>query len=214
MKDPNQKPSRVNKNKDKSKESNLTKNITIGLVIVLILSLAFLAYTIFGGNDKNNNDDMFLGNSDEVNSSISESSNIKDNSSGSEKAESSTENSSSSDSSSEATSSENESSSKEDEEVIKKDWEPQGTEQSGKHKTNFSNGSQDRKEIKSAVSNATGLNEGDMIEWWVGNAGNKQVEATVSNKSQSKTYRVSLKWVDGKGWQPTQVENVKSNPYN
>ncbi|GIO17110.1 hypothetical protein J18TS1_02100 [Oceanobacillus oncorhynchi subsp. incaldanensis] len=88
------------------------------------------------------------------------------------------------------------------------DWDPIGTEQEGDHNTDFSDGSADRVEIKRAVSKVTGLSEDGMIEHWVGNNGPDKVIATVSNSSNSENYRVFLDWVDGEGWQPTQVEEL------
>ncbi|WP_227994808.1 YrrS family protein [Oceanobacillus sp. CFH 90083] len=91
------------------------------------------------------------------------------------------------------------------------DWDPIGTEQDGPHNTDFSDGSQDRIEIKRATSMVTGLSEDDMIEHWVGNNGPDRVIATVSDSSNSEVYRVFLDWVDGEGWQPTQVEELIAN---
>lgn len=88
------------------------------------------------------------------------------------------------------------------------DWDPIGTEQEGDHNTDFSDGSADRVEIKRAVSKVTGLSEDGMIEHWVGNNGPDKVIATVSDSSNSENYRVFLNWVDGEGWQPTQVEEL------
>ncbi|MEK4304886.1 YrrS family protein [Oceanobacillus sp. FSL K6-0251] len=88
------------------------------------------------------------------------------------------------------------------------DWDPIGTEQEGDHNTDFSDGSADRVEIKRAVSKVTGLSEDGMIEHWVGNNGPDKVIATVSDSSNSENYRVFLDWVDGEGWQPTQVEEL------
>jgi len=86
------------------------------------------------------------------------------------------------------------------------DWEPIGTEQEGQHTTNYNDGSQDRQEIREAIVQITGLNPDDMIEHWIGNGGDQQVIATVSDSSQAEIYRVFLTWVDGEGWMPTQLE--------
>jgi cytoskeletal protein RodZ len=86
------------------------------------------------------------------------------------------------------------------------DWEPIGTEQEGPHTTDYSDGSQDRIEIKRAVSEVTGLDPDNMTEHWVGNGGDQKVVATVSNGEQTEIYRVFLSWVDGEGWQPIQLE--------
>nr|WP_306798674.1 YrrS family protein [Oceanobacillus saliphilus] len=90
-------------------------------------------------------------------------------------------------------------------------WEPIGTEQEGPHTTDFNTGSQDRIEIKRAASVATGINEDDMIEWWVENGGDQRVIATVSHRDEPDVYRVFLSWVDNEGWQPTKVEILIEN---
>src|SRR5699024_2779462 len=91
------------------------------------------------------------------------------------------------------------------------DWSPVGTTQKGTHKTNYSNGSKDRKEIKKAVSQVTGVSKSDMIEWRVESGGNKKVEATITNGKQTETYRVYLTWIDNKGWKVTKYEELKRN---
>src|SRR5699024_7360365 len=79
------------------------------------------------------------------------------------------------------------------------DWPPSGTVQEGPHTTNYSDGSQDRIEIKRAVSYVTRIPENDMIEWRVENGGDQKVVATVSNNEQTDYYRVYLDWIDGEG---------------
>lgn len=210
MKDP-KKPTRANNRSTNSKEQTLTRKITIALVVILILSLLFLAYTIFGGGGEED-ENSFLDTSSESSSVISESSEEESSSESSSESESS--DSSESSESSSAESSEEESPETESDETASGEWDPVGTEQSGEHTTNYSEGSQDRIEIKRASSVATGISEGDMIEWWVGNAGDQQVETTISNSAQTVTYRVLLRWVDNQGWQPMQVEELSDNPYN
>lgn len=92
------------------------------------------------------------------------------------------------------------------------DWEPVGTSQTGEHVTNYDDGSADRTEIKQATAAATGINASEIVEWWVGNAGDQQVTTTVSDKAKSKIARVTLSWIDGKGWQVTQIEELKEIP--
>lgn len=89
------------------------------------------------------------------------------------------------------------------------DWQPIGTTQTGEHITNYNAGSQDRIEIKRAVSFVTNIDENDMIEHWIGNDGHQKVQATVSSKSTGQFYRVYLTWIDEKGWKPTKVERLK-----
>ncbi|HIV74063.1 MAG TPA: YrrS family protein [Candidatus Pseudogracilibacillus intestinigallinarum] len=96
------------------------------------------------------------------------------------------------------------------EEAFVADWPPIGTNQTGTHTVNFDNESEDRKEIKKAISYVTDLKEDDMIEHWVGNGGDQKVIATVSNNDQSIAYKVYLQWEIDKGWKPTKVEKLKS----
>lgn len=90
-------------------------------------------------------------------------------------------------------------------------WQPVGTEQQGPHNITFEQGSQDWKEMMEAVRVATGLASDDMIQWWVERAGDQQVKATVSNRSETEIYRVYVSWVDSQGWMPTKVERLKEN---
>ncbi|WP_099158586.1 YrrS family protein [Virgibacillus ndiopensis] len=90
-------------------------------------------------------------------------------------------------------------------------WEPIGTEQQGPHTTTYDEGTQDRIEMENAIRVATGLQDGDMITWWLENGGDQKVIGTVSNNAQTETYRVYLSWVENKGWQPTKVEVLKEN---
>lgn len=95
-------------------------------------------------------------------------------------------------------------------EAFKGNWKPVETSQSGAHTTNYDEGSTDRKEMEQAITTATGLDS--MTVWWLGRAGDNEVEATVANKKdQSEIYRVNLKWVDEKGWKPTKIEMLKKN---
>src|SRR5699024_7032873 len=80
------------------------------------------------------------------------------------------------------------------------DWEPIGTDQEGPHTTDFSDGSQDRTEIKQAVVEITDLDPDNMVEWRISNGGDQKVIATVSNEEQTEIYRVFLSWVDEEGW--------------
>lgn len=218
MKDPkgNKKNTRSNKY---DKERKTVKILTFAVVIAALVVVVLIIMSLFSGGD-------------EPQESTTESSSliIKDSSesiqSDSQSSESSSENSSES-GSSESESSESEESEESESESVETDetepsddnvseaytgdWEPVATEQQGEHTTDFNNGSQDRAEIKKAAAVATGLNESDMIEWWVENGGAEQVVATVSDSSQTKTYRVYLNWVDDQGWQPTKVEQLKEN---
>ncbi|MBP2077518.1 YrrS family protein [Oceanobacillus polygoni] len=91
------------------------------------------------------------------------------------------------------------------------DWSPVGTEQEGPHTTSFEGGSQDRIEMRRAITQATGLSEDNMVEWWIGNGGDQKAVATVSDTAETEVYRVFLSWVDNEGWQPTKVEILIEN---
>jgi len=92
------------------------------------------------------------------------------------------------------------------------DWEPVGTEQSGEHVTSFDKGSSDWKEMTTALSSSTGIDESNMTIWRLGNGGApNKATGTVSGKNDDKTYRVQLEWVDGSGWRAAKVEELKKN---
>ncbi|SIO14378.1 Protein of unknown function [Carnobacterium alterfunditum] len=229
----NKKSTRSNKY---DKERKTVKILTFAVVIAALIVIILLIMSLFSGGDKpqestTDNSSMIIKNSDDSTQSDVQSS--KDSSedsseSSSESVESeSVESESKESESKESESKESEESESEKaesvekkeveptdenvEEVYTEDWEPVETEQEGEHKTNFSDGSQDRIEIKKAAAVATDLSEANMIEWWVENSGEGQVVATVSDKDQTKTYRVYLNWVDGQGWQPTKVEQLEEN---
>src|SRR5690625_3276938 len=91
------------------------------------------------------------------------------------------------------------------------EWSPVGTTQEGTHTTNYSNGSQDRKEIKKAVSKVTKVAEDNMVEWRVENGGDQKVIATISDDNETEFYRVYLSWIDNEGWQVNKFEELKKN---
>jgi cytoskeletal protein RodZ len=90
-------------------------------------------------------------------------------------------------------------------------WSPIGTEQTGPHTTKFELESQDWVEMEKAIRLATGLQEGDMVTWFIGNGGEQKAIGTVTNKAETEIYRVYLSWVDNQGWQPILVERLKEN---
>lgn len=89
-------------------------------------------------------------------------------------------------------------------------WPTIETVQEGPHTTSYSDGSEDRIEIKEATMLATGLNE-NLVEWRVENGGDQKVIATVSDHEETKIYRVYVSWIEDQGWQPTKVEVLKEN---
>ncbi|MBN8191053.1 YrrS family protein [Bacillus sp. NTK074B] len=96
--------------------------------------------------------------------------------------------------------------------MVHPDWKPVGTKQSGEHASSYEPGSADWQEKIKAVSYATGIPESNMTVWYIeGNGGPQKSMATVTTKDTKTPYRVYLQWVDGKGWQPTKVQELKEN---
>ncbi|MDP1417496.1 YrrS family protein [Peribacillus simplex] len=92
------------------------------------------------------------------------------------------------------------------------DWKPVGTEQSGEHTTSFEKGSVDWNEMSKAIASGAGIDEGSMKLWWLQNGGSSNTAiGTVSEGDNPKTFRVYIEWVDGSGWKPVKVEELKTN---
>ncbi|MFE4706003.1 YrrS family protein [Peribacillus simplex] len=91
-------------------------------------------------------------------------------------------------------------------------WKPVGTEQSGEHTTSFEKGSVDWNEMSKAIASGAGIDEGSMKIWWLQNGGSPSTAiGTVSGGDDPKTFRVYIEWVDGSGWKPVKVEELKTN---
>lgn len=90
------------------------------------------------------------------------------------------------------------------------DWPAIGTKQKGKHTVTYQDGSDDRIEIKKAISYITDLEEDNIIEHWIGNGGDQKVIATVSDKAMQNYYKIYLSWVKDEGWKPTKLEYLKA----
>lgn len=85
-------------------------------------------------------------------------------------------------------------------------WKPVGTSQSGEHTAVYDQNHVDWQEMLSAISYATGIEQGNMTVWFLGNNGPNSSVGTISTKDQSEKYRVYIDWVDGEGWKPSKVE--------
>lgn len=85
-------------------------------------------------------------------------------------------------------------------------WKPVGTSQSGEHAAVYDQNHVDWQEMLSAISYATGIEQGNMTVWFLGNNGPNSSVGTISTKDQSEKYRVYIDWVDGEGWKPSKVE--------
>lgn len=95
------------------------------------------------------------------------------------------------------------------------EWEPVGTEQSGSFTPSFDRDGQNWAEMVNALSAATGLSEEEMTIYRLENGGSPTTAVgTVSNsENRSTPYRVEMEFIEGQGWQPTNVEVLSSNPY-
>lgn len=93
-----------------------------------------------------------------------------------------------------------------------KSWKPVGTQQTGVHTTSFDKGSTDWNEMTKAIAYGAGIDEASMRLWWLNNGGasNKAI-GTVSAGNNPQAYRVYIEWVDGEGWKPDKVEELKVN---
>ena len=92
------------------------------------------------------------------------------------------------------------------------EWEPVGTEQTGEHTTSYQKDSVDWNEMRKALAVGAGVEESTMKLWWLENGGSPTAAiGTVSDGSDSHTYRVYIEWVDGSGWKPAKVEELKEN---
>jgi len=213
MSENNQKPTRQDLHRN-HKRNNLL--VILGIIAAAFLGLVLL-YNIFYGNDEEpsvaagnqtNSQSMIITESDDA----SEASDSAEESSSEDKEEDSADKESEKD-----TDADTEEVPSTDDNVSTAytgDWEPIGTTQTGEHVTDYSEGSADRNEIKQAIAAVTGISTDNMIEWWIGNAGDQQVTATVSDTQKETIARVQLNWIDGEGWQVTLVEELNEIPNN
>lgn len=212
----NNRETRSQRNRQK-RGQNQTLKLAIGLVAAVLA--IFLFEFLFGSNDGNRNEDQAFNQTTENGSSMIVRNSESETSSSAVSSVSEASESSSASQESESEESESEEESEETREVASNDpnviravegnWAPIGTTQSEPHVTNYNDGSADRIEIKRAVSQATGVPEGDMIENWVGNNGEQKVTATITQPSTGKIYRAYLSWVAQQGWQVTRIEELR-----
>ncbi len=98
--------------------------------------------------------------------------------------------------------------------VTDSNWKPTKTTQKdngGTHASSYSKGSVDWNEKIKTIANTTGLDEKDMIIWYIKNGGSPDTSiGIVSSKDKEKNYRVTMKWVSNEGWQPTKLEVLKT----
>jgi predicted nucleic acid-binding Zn-ribbon protein len=205
------KNSRINKYEKRRKS---TKFISLFIVLGIILFISLISIWLFGGGDSSLVEETDQGQNETTKETESntnskqEDQSLEDEDNGEEEIEPEVK-----DEEEDVTTKEVEPS---DDNVIKAiegDWSAVGTEQEGSHTVNYSEGSQDRKEMTTAIQSATGLENGNYQEWWVANGGDQKIIATVSDSNQSEVYRVYLNWKDGEGWQPTKIELLKENDW-
>jgi cytoskeletal protein RodZ len=94
--------------------------------------------------------------------------------------------------------------------IVNPGWEPVGTSQSGSHTTAYDSKSVDWQEMLNAITYATGLDPSNMTVYWLGRDKTTTDASigTVASKDKQQKYNVYIKWVDGKGWMPTKVEEI------
>ncbi|MGP6139975.1 MULTISPECIES: YrrS family protein [unclassified Jeotgalibaca] len=203
--------SRAQRNKHNKKNngrSDLVLKLSIGLLVLAIFIL--LLELIYPGSNGANENDLALDSKQSESSMIIQETESEVDSESSEESVESTESKESE--SKESEESEVREVASNDPNVIKAyvgDWAPIGTTQTGTHVTNYNDGSADRIEIKQATAQATGIPEGDMVEYWIGNDGDQRVTATIMQTSTGRFYKAYLTWVDGKGWQVTRYDEIK-----
>ena len=95
---------------------------------------------------------------------------------------------------------------------ISESWKPIGTEQTGVHTTSYEKGSTDWNEMTKAIAYGAGIDEASIHLWWLNNGGTPNTAVgTVSAGDNPQSFRVYIEWVDGEGWKPTKVEELKVN---
>lgn len=92
---------------------------------------------------------------------------------------------------------------------VNTNWTPYPTEQTGTHESKFDKDHIDYQEKLKLIYRDTEFTEDDSIIWSVKNASGNAV-AVFSTLTQSEVYRLTMAWVDGKGWQTILIEQLKS----
>lgn len=92
-------------------------------------------------------------------------------------------------------------------------WTAQVSQQKEPHTINFDSNSLDRVEMKYSFSTALNLEENLIEEWWLDSTNHEnEIVGLLSNRNTNQPYRVTIKWITNKGWQPTLVEELISLP--
>lgn len=209
----NQNETRKERYKSNENPSLLVK-LTAGLAVLLLLALVFNYF--LGGSNEDPNQVAGAGDQSEF-SMIKENSSTDSSQASVTSSESQVEESSSTEVNQKEANEEKEKDLEEkqvesNDSNVKKavvaNWKPIGTKQSEPHVTNYDDGSQDRLEMKEAVSQATSVDGSDMIVNWVGNDGEQKVTSTFTQSSTGIIYKVYLQWVTNEGWKVNRVEEL------
>ena len=95
--------------------------------------------------------------------------------------------------------------------IINPSWKSIATEQTGEHVSLYDKNSVDWKEKEEALAYATGLSLDDMITLWIKSGGSPQKSiGIVSSNDKVEKYRVYLEWVEGEGWKPEKLDQLKT----
>lgn len=217
------KPSRITSRADKvgkKRKVNRIYNILLGIVIIAII---VVLVAIFSGNDEENQaapaeeksaqQEEKTNNNETVSDRETDSSDTDETDNEEQEEDRNTEESTETDSLENATIVDSSSNDSNVETTFENEnWQPVGTTQTGEHVTNFTKDSTDWNEMEKALAYGAGLDENNMILYWLGNGGaENKATGTVSPKDKSVTYRVYIEWVDGGGWKPYKVEQLKTN---
>jgi len=216
------KPSRITSRADKiskKRKVNRIYNILLGIVILAII---VVLVAIFSGNDEENQaipaEEKSVQQEENTSNNETESNRKTDNSDTDEKdneeqeEETNTEELTEVESLENATIVNNGNDSNVEKTYENENWQPVGTIQTGEHVTDFTKDATDWNEMKKALAYGAGLDENNIILYWLGNGGAaNKATGTISPKDKSATYRVYIEWVDGSGWKPYKVEQLKVN---
>ncbi|WP_080844805.1 DUF1510 family protein [Cytobacillus gottheilii] len=212
--------------RSKRKKTNIILNSLIAVVLLLII---IVSYAVFSGNDKDNQAANGAENEEQTTETnenepadttekVTEPSDTEDEetpedqeTSGSENEENeeeTTDEVAPADSSQEVVTE-----GSEDSNIIRTienpAWQPVGTVQTEHPGAVYDSSSVDWQESVKAITYATGLAEENMTIMFLGNNGVNKSVATVRSKDQTENYRVYIDWIDGEGWKPVKVEELR-----
>lgn len=206
--------------RDKRRKTNVVLNVLIGVILVLIIVVG--SQLIFGGSgkqqaskvDTNQQTSNSETNSNKQPSSDAGNSSNQDKQSGTASDKNTSDQQNAQSDQPAADDPKKDDAAKKDENTNsgptpKSEWKPVGTSQTGPHTTKYEKSSQDWAEMKKAMSMATGISEDNMTVWFIGNNGSpNDAKGTISDKTTSEKYKVTMHWVTNEGWEPVSVEKA------